>query len=580
MNIIHSAMLSFLLKLRYLNKALCIEKSFMKWIEISLFFYFCLIIFHCQSKPSVQDVAIWHIFETSFTSSRTYENPVQDITVRVSFRSPNSEISDVEAFWDGGKIWRVRFQPEVEGIWTYTATCSDEENTGLHGQEGKFICKTSNDKRALYRHGRIRVSDDEYTLVHADGTPFFWLACTAWNGALLSNDKDWDKYLTNRKLKGFTAIQFVTTQWRGGKSDIEERTAFIGREQILINPKFFQRLDKKVDAINEHDLLAVPVMLWALNDKNGLSPGYFLSEEQAIVLARYILARYGAHHVLWFLGGDGHFEKEYSIRWKKIGRGVFGEELNTGKRGLAALHPSGRNWILDYYDDELWYNVIGYQSGHSAAPNYSQWICQGPPSKGWRGKRPRPVINLEPCYEGHMDYNREKRIDDYEVRRASYWSMLIAPTAGVTYGANGIWPWQFEEGVPLNHSKNNPAPPWWESLDLPGSLQVGFLKKAFELVEWWRLRPAQEILIDQPGYNDIQKFIAVSAAENRDCAFVYVPVAIDFSLDLSDFPSYLTGLWFDPRIGSAPISFPVKGKIKQTFTPPEEGDWVMILKEP
>lgn len=114
--------------------------------------------------------------------------------------------------------------------------------------------------------------------------------------------------------------------------------------------------------------------------------------------------------------------------------------MNTGKRGLATLHPNGLNWILNDYEDELWYNVIGYQSGHSATPKYSQWICEGPPSKEWKDKRPRPVINLEPSYESHPDYQTKKLINEYEVRRASYWSVLISHTSGITYGANSIWP--------------------------------------------------------------------------------------------------------------------------------------------
>src|SRR3954467_4483081 len=60
------------------------------------------------------------------------------------------------------------------------------------------------------RHGPLRVSDDRTHLAHADGTPFFYLADTAWNGPLLSTDADWQTYLADRVAKGFTAIQFIT----------------------------------------------------------------------------------------------------------------------------------------------------------------------------------------------------------------------------------------------------------------------------------------------------------------------------------------------------------------------------------
>ena len=40
------------------------------------------------------------------------------------------------------------------------------------------------------------------------------------------------------------------------------------------------------------------------------------------------------------------------------------------------------------------------------------------------------------------------------MRNASYWSILATPTAGITYGANGIWPWLREGEEILNHGRS------------------------------------------------------------------------------------------------------------------------------
>ncbi|MCK4966501.1 DUF4038 domain-containing protein, partial [bacterium] len=440
----------------------------------------------CSGALSHGEVEMWHIFETSFSSSQSYKNPVQQVALTVSFTNPEGETTDVDAFWDGGNIWRVRFQPDAEGEWSYITSCSDVENHSLNNKKGKFVCIPSNDKRKLFSQGRMRISDDGYSLAYNDGTPFFWLACTAWNGALHSDEAEWERYLTDRKNKGFTAIQFVTTQWRAAYTDRNGQKAFEGKERITINPEFFQRLDKKIDAINEKDFLAAPVMLWAyLSEEDTMSPGVILNDEQAIVLARYIYARYGAHHVFWMLGGDGSYYKEHAQRWRTIGRGVFGSIANSGKRGLATLHPHGRSWILDYYEDEQWYDITGYQSTHSGKPSGSKWICTGPPSNGWKGKKPRPVINLEPCYEHIRDYYFKKSVNAYFVRRQVYWSTLVSPTAGVTYGGQGIWSWARTIAPPLNH--RGTALPWEVALDYPGSTQMGYLRKAFEMTDWWKL---------------------------------------------------------------------------------------------
>src|SRR5690606_8383323 len=117
------------------------------------------------------------------------------------------------------------------------------------------------------------------------------------------------------------------------------QVAFEGSGLISINPEFFQHLDKKIDQVNDAGLVAAPVLLWALQVAQGreLSPGYYLPDHEAILLAKYMVARYGAHHVVWILGGDGRYTDQYEHRWKNIGRGVFGGE----HPGLVALHPGG-----------------------------------------------------------------------------------------------------------------------------------------------------------------------------------------------------------------------------------------------
>ena len=49
-------------------------------------------------------------------------------------------------------------------------------------------------------------------------------------------------------------------------------------------------MDRKVDAINAHGMIAVPVALWAFGPDD---PGQALAEVDAVRLARYLLARWG-----------------------------------------------------------------------------------------------------------------------------------------------------------------------------------------------------------------------------------------------------------------------------------------------
>ena len=272
-------------------------------------------------------VAQWTRFETQFTSSTDYGNPVQDARLEVDFASPSGMKHTVWGFWDGDRTWRVRFSPDELGDWSFRSRCSREADSGLSGQAGRFRCVAYKGENPLYRHGAIQLSEDRRYLRHADGTPHFWLSDTAWNGAVLSDDQGWETYLQDRVAKGFTAVQFVATHWFVAATDADGNKAYTGAEKIAINPIFYQRLDRKLDALNQHGLVAGTVMLWAVDSGNpevrSLNPGTSLPDDQLIVLAQYIVARYGAHHVIWILGGDGHYERDKAERWKRIGRAAF-----------------------------------------------------------------------------------------------------------------------------------------------------------------------------------------------------------------------------------------------------------------
>jgi hypothetical protein len=461
--------------------------------------------------------------------------------------------------------------PFETGTWTFTTTCSDVKNAGLHGQRGSFICIKGDETKDIFIHGPVINPSGTYYLTHADGTPFFWLACTAWNGALKSTDNEWDQYLKHRVDNHYTAIQLVTTQWRGSDRNSEGMVAFEGCGRIRINPQFFSLIDKKVDRVNEFGLVAAPVVLWALQTGNGkeLSPGYYLPDDQAILLARYIVARYGANHVVWFLGGDGNYTGTYEQRWKTIGRAVFDDK----HQGIVALHPQGRSWIGEVYKDEPWLNIIGYQSSHSNAEGTVNWINKGPMSLMWSTLPARPLINLEPNYE-----EIRTSITDKDVRNACYWSLFATPIAGITYGANGIWPWLRKGEKILNHSDAPWTKTWSESINLPGSVQMGYLAQFITKFDWWDFYPANELLILQPGDTQFNHFVSLVKTVDNSVILGYLPVKTTFEIRKPADFTYSTE-WFDPvnNLYSAG-STEDEGTILK-ISSPSESDMLLILKK-
>src|SRR5436305_13686959 len=84
------------------------------------------------SAAEALNVPKWDRFEETLQSSVAYANPVQEASLTATFTSPKGDTRKVYGFWDGGKIWRVRFKPNETGRWSYTTSCSDAKNTGLN----------------------------------------------------------------------------------------------------------------------------------------------------------------------------------------------------------------------------------------------------------------------------------------------------------------------------------------------------------------------------------------------------------------------------------------------------------------
>jgi hypothetical protein len=384
--------------------------------------------------------------------------------------------------------------------------------------------------------------------------------------------ESWRIYLRDRVGKGFTAVQFVTTQWVCAEGDERGQPAFVGKEKISINPAFYQRLDERLNALNDHGLVAAPVLFWAgtYGEARVRSPGPTLSDDQLIVLGRYFVARYGAHHVVWILNGDGDYRGGKAERWKRIGRAIFTDHPDR----LATIHPGGLHWVGDEFRHEPWLSFIGYQSCHFHNPDAYRWLVQGPPAKAWNKEPRHPLINLEANYEALYSLDAAKKLfDDHDVRRASYWSLLVHPPAGITYGAHGVWSWEVKRGFPMDFPHGGEAPPWREALELPGSTSMKHLKDLFASLEWWRLCPAQDLLVSQPGDRDPRQFVVVARAEGDNWALAYLPSGQTITLRTAAFLPALAR-WFNPRRGTWEGEVSIT-KARQSLAPPDRDDWIL-----
>src|SRR5262249_37413887 len=155
-------------------------------------------------------------------------------------------------------------------------------------------------------------------------------------GPALSTAEDWQRYLADRKKKGFTAIQFnIVSPWRTAATDREGRASYsIEGDKLIPNEAFYRQLDDRMKAIADAGLLAVPVLVWA--NKKG-DAGIDLTEEQILTLVKFEVDRYQATNSLFILAGDNRYDAAQAEKWKRIGRAVF----NNRPSLLVTTHPTG-----------------------------------------------------------------------------------------------------------------------------------------------------------------------------------------------------------------------------------------------
>ena len=498
----------------------------------------------------------WERFEQAFVSSILYGNALQQATLTVSFTSPLGETIAVCGFWDGGKVWRVRFTPDQPGRWSFTTACSDPSNRGLEHQTGAFLCTAAAGQNRFRQHGPVSIARDRRHFEHRDGTPFFWLADSTWDGARLSNPKDWETYARIRSAQEFTAVQWAVTPG----ADAAAEPAFAGDEQVAVNPEFFKRLDAKVDALNRAGLLSV-ILPFRYPER--------LPEDQTLLLLRYMVARWGEDGVAWVLRCDGSNPGDVACG-KRVGRAVFGNK----PRAPVILFSVDR--AFDAFRDESWVSAWGYVSDMKNE-NSLRDLFSGPIASEWKKEPARPLINIEPARESRSAQSRGRTTAD-DVRLAAWWSLLLAPPAGVSYAAEGVTDWDTTVERQETGAAEGGVPAWQASLLLPGAKQMSVVAAVFRPIQYWRLAPAAQFLAVQPGMVTAQRHIAAAAMDANHSILLYVPLDRSVRVSADALPAWPIVNWINPRTGErSPAVAVIDGSVCQ-FPTPEPGDWLLTIK--
>lgn len=520
----------------------------------------CVTLFSYPARAEkISPVPKWQRLELSFKSGVSYTNPLHEAEMRVLFVSPLGETNRVYGFWDGGKTWRVRFQPGFPGRWTYYTMCSDTANRGLHEQTGSFLCTATKGEASFDLHGPVQVARSQKHLEHADRTPFLWLGDAAWSAALKSTAADWEELVQTRAKQKFNAVQ-----WRLNPELREpKQAAFTSRDGFSLNLEVLRQLDKKIAAANRAGLLCAIAPLWEISDRSEEQ----LPEEQAVRLLRHVVARWGADDVAWIIAFESDSTGAPATRWQNIGRAVF----NQVTHAPVVLLPGESVWVFDAFRRERWVDVLGVQTTTVANESSLPWLLNGPLTLERQKIPAHPLVTIAPPAEVATKPNSQQVTAEL-ARRLLWWSVLLNTPAGVSYQAQDVADW-------TTTSTPGKSAAWREALSLPGANAMAPLAGTFAGKDFWRLEPSSQALVASAGLAAEQQIVAAST-EAREFSLVYTPEARIVNLALPNAMTSVKANWHNPRTGE---NLPAKAinptAIAQRFTTPSAGDWLLVLQK-
>ncbi len=359
----------------------------------------------------------------------------------------------------------------------------------------------------------------EYLL--QDGHPFFYQADTVWGAFCGPSLPEWADYLRFRRRQGFNVLQInLLPQWDAAPAADAPppfvRTAAGPYDFTQINDVYFQRVEKYLEAAVEAGFIPALVLLWCnyVPETWGgrQMPETVMSRAAADAYTAYAVQRLARFRPIYVVSGDTDFPQ--------AALPYYMDALQNARRYapdcLTAMHIGGeRNDLPEAFVQTEALDLYFYQSGHGSR----NAVIARRLAEAFREKAvKRPIINSEPCYEGHGCVDGDGRHGAYAVRRAIWSGLLSGAKAGIAYGAHGLWGFHHEGDDGRNMVFSGRPHDWRDALQMPGSWEPGFIRWAAETYRLYEMNPAADTV---RGNEDIQ--LAMTPDAGR--AAIYMPYA-------------------------------------------------------
>ena len=568
----------------------------MKTRYILLSFVLSAIVSVCLGEE--RTVPVWTATEFEFQSQKDWSDAqaFNDVTLDVAFTSESGTVLTVPAFWDGGKVWRVRFAPTEPGVWKFKTSCTPDD-AGLNGQTGTLKAVPYDGDLEIYRRGFVTTREGLKYFVYADGTPFFYLGDTHWSmmkeeidepgphAGKLKTDSHFKAIVDRRVEQGFTVYQsepigisvYLSTPDKIGINYADG----ISSSDV----KGFQLMDRYFAYIAQKGLVHANAQFFFPTEMKAIEKDDAYLER----LSRYWVARYSAYPVFWTLGQEvdddfyGKFARnnnpyvkvcKWLYQYDPYRHPITAHQENAGCVTRTGNGKKVQASLFQNVPGHTWYAVQWSRP-------LNQPFDLSVPKDFWNDGQGKPAI----LYEGKYCYLWTK---DFGAR-AQGWYAYLTGLYGYGYGAEDIWLYlsTYDMKSTSRHdgvsavTPEDKAIPWSEALELPSAIQMGYMKKFLQEREWWKLTPefSGGEMRFTPG---VKVFYVAAHEQTKRFVFYFYSTGTETGTLENLAPSrVVTAVWFDPQTGA--YQPPVTLTVSESGTvalpkKPNDADWVLYVE--
>jgi hypothetical protein len=338
------------------------------------------------------DIDQWGIFELALNGSAE-GNPFLDVELTAQFTYKH-RTTEVDGFYDGDGVYRIRFMPDTQGAWHYHTHSNRDELSGI---AGAFTCVAP----APDNHGPVRVANT-YHFAYADGTPYKQIGTTCYVWSHQGDELEQQTLATLgsapfNKMRmcvfpkhyafneneperyPFPCLSRGSSAWTGSwKVDVQAGWEF---DFTRFEPDFFHHFEQRVAQLRDMGIEA-DLILFHPYDRWGFATMDAATDDRYL---RYIVARLAAYrNVWWSMANEFDFMPNKSMAdWDRFFR-VVQESDPYGH--LRSIH----NGFVMYDHAKPWvtHQSIQYRSLEQV--------------RTWREQHKKPVVVDECCYEGNI----------------------------------------------------------------------------------------------------------------------------------------------------------------------------------